>query len=71
MIKNTGGNLGRMGLLAERTMAYLTKNRYTDKSIQKGFMEKLSGCVEHTEVLYEIIQEAKRNRILILRLQIM
>ena len=24
-------------------------------------MDKISGCVEHTEVLYEILQDAKRS----------
>ncbi|XP_072020586.1 uncharacterized protein [Amphiura filiformis] len=59
-IKNTSGNLG-MGLLAQRTISYLTENEYIDKSIQKGFMEKISGRVEHTEALSEILQGAKKN----------
>jgi hypothetical protein len=39
--KNSSGNL-----LAQKTIAYLTENEYIDKSIQKGFMRKISGCVE-------------------------
>ncbi|XP_072048311.1 uncharacterized protein [Amphiura filiformis] len=57
---NTSGNLG-MGLLAQRTISYLTENEHIDKSIQKGFMEKISGRVEHTESLSEVIQDAKNN----------
>ena len=40
-----------MGILAQRTIEYLTKNQYIDKSIQKGFMEKISGCMENTEAM--------------------
>ena len=50
-----------MGILAQRTIAYLTKNYYIDQSIQKGFMEKVSGCVEHTAALTEMLQDAKKN----------
>ena len=50
-----------MGILAQRTIEYLTENQYIDKSIQKGFMEKISGCVEHTEALSEMLQDAKKN----------
>ena len=50
-----------MGILAQRTIEYLTENQYIDKSIQKGFMEKISGCVEHTEALTEMFQDAKKN----------
>ena len=46
-LNNSSGNLG-MRILAQRTIAYLTKNNYIDQSIQKGLMEKVSGCVEHT-----------------------
>ena len=59
-LKNSSGNLG-MGILAQRTIEYLTENDYIDKSVQKGFMEKISGCVEHTEALTEILQDAKKN----------
>ena len=59
-IKNTSGNLG-MGLLTQRTIAYLTENNYIDKFIQKGFMEKMSGCVKLTEALSEMLQDAKKN----------
>ncbi|PIK41126.1 hypothetical protein BSL78_22020 [Apostichopus japonicus] len=59
-LKNSSGNLG-MGILAQRTINYLTNNNYIDQSIQKGFMEKISGCVEHTEALTEMLQDAKKN----------
>ena len=59
-LKNSSGNLG-MGILAQRTIEFLTENEYIDKSIQKGFMEKISGCVEHTEALTEMLQDAKKN----------
>jgi len=38
-LKNSSRNLG-MGILAQRTIEYLTQNKYIDESIQKGFMEE-------------------------------
>ena len=50
-----------MGILAQRSIAYLTKNNYIDQSIQKGFVEKVSGSVEHTEALTAMPEDAKKN----------
>ncbi len=50
-----------MDILAQRTIEFLTENEYTDKSIQKGFIEKISGCVEHTEAVTDMLQDAKKN----------
>ena len=49
-LKNSSGNLG-MDIPAQRTIDFLTENNYVDQSIRNGFMEKVSGCVEHTEAL--------------------
>ena len=38
-LKNSSRDLG-MGILAQRTIEYLTENKYIDESIQKGFMEE-------------------------------
>ena len=40
-----------MGILAQRTIKFLTENNYIDKAIQKGFLEKIS----------EMLQDAKGN----------
>ena len=49
---NTSGKLN-MGMLADRMMDYMVDNGYIDKSIQKGFLRKTPGCVEHTQALLE------------------
>lgn len=59
-VKNASGNIA-MGILAQRLIRFLCDNNYIDQSIQKGFMEKISGCVEHTEALSEILMDAKKN----------
>lgn len=41
---------------------YMTQNRYVDTSIQKGGIEGFSGCLEHTGVLSQLIQEAKKKK---------
>ena len=38
-------------VLAQRTIMFLTENNHIDKAVQKGIMEKISGCVEHTEAV--------------------
>ena len=50
-------------ILADRLVSYLTDNNFIDKSIQKAFIKNINGCIEHNEVLHEIIQHAKvKNR---------
>ncbi len=49
-------------LLAPRFVTYLTRNRYIDKTIQKTFISKINGTIEHNQVLSEIIQHSKANR---------
>ena len=59
-VKNASGNIA-LGILAQRMIAYLCDNKYIDKSVPKGFMEKISGCVEHTEALSELLLDAKKH----------
>ena len=59
-LKNSSGNLF-MGILAQRCIRFLTDNKYIDTSLQKGFMEKMAGCIEHTEALTEILQNARKS----------
>ena len=40
---------------------FMVENGYIDKSVQKGFMANINGCIEHTTLLQEIIQNAKYN----------
>ncbi|KAL5254062.1 hypothetical protein ACHWQZ_G013725 [Mnemiopsis leidyi] len=58
---NTSGKLS-MGMLADRMMDYMVNNNYIDKSVQKGFLKKTPGCVEHTQALLEELQDAKSSR---------
>jgi len=59
-LKNSSGNLF-MGILAQRCIRFLKDNKYIDTSIQKGFVEKIAGCIEHTEALTEILHDAKKT----------
>ena len=58
---NTSGKL-QMGLLADRMLEYMVSNGYIDTSIQKGFLRKTPGCLEHTQALMEELKDAKSNR---------
>ena len=49
-------------LLAKRMSTYMTQNGYINTSIQKGGVEGFSGCLEHTGVLSQLIQEAKEKK---------
>ena len=40
----------------------MLKNGYIDMSIQKGFIERLAGCVEHSENLHHAVLEARKNK---------
>ena len=58
---NTSGKLS-MGVLADKMLDYMVSNGYIDTSVQKGFMKKMSGCLEHTQVLMEELKDAKSTR---------
>jgi len=40
----------------------LDRNRYINKSIQKGFWKGINGIPEHTELLAHLPKEAKRKQ---------
>ena len=58
---NVEGKL-QMGLLAGKMTAFVLGNDYIDTSIQKGGIPGVSGCLEHTAILSQLIQEAKQNK---------
>ena len=58
---NTSGKLN-MGILADKMLDYMVSNKYIDKSVQKGFLKKTPGCLEHTQVLMEELKDAKSTR---------
>ncbi len=47
---------------ADRIMKYALMNQYIDKSVQKGGVPAISGCLEHTAVLSQLIREAKARK---------
>ena len=49
-------------LEANRTMRFMISNDYMDPTAQKAFIEGINGCVEHIEVVQEVIQHARLNK---------
>ncbi|KAL2095427.1 hypothetical protein ACEWY4_010146 [Coilia grayii] len=49
-------------VLAKRLTSYLVSNGYIDTSCQKAGVPGFPGCVEHSAVIWEQIQRAKRER---------
>ena len=49
-------------LESSRTINFMITNRYLDPSAQKAFINGINGCVEHVQVIQEVIQHAKSNQ---------
>ena len=49
-------------LRADRLLSYALDNGYIDTSIQKGGVPGVSGCLEHTAILSQMIREAKAEK---------
>ena len=49
-------------LRADRLVAFTLANNYIDTSIQKGGVPGVSGCMEHTAILSQLIREAKAEK---------
>ena len=49
-------------LKSERILDFVIENNYIDTSIQKGGVPGMSGCLEHTAVLSQLIREAKKEK---------
>ena len=49
-------------LKAARLTEYCMKNKFIDSSIQKGGIPGVSGCMEHTAILSQLIKEAKEGK---------
>ena len=47
---------------AARLTDYMLVNSYIDTSLQKGGVPGVSGCLEHTAVLSQLIKEAKADK---------
>ena len=46
-------------VLADRLQFFMVKNNFISKSIQKGFLAGVSGCLEHSFALMEALKEAR------------
>ena len=40
----------------------MTENGYIDETTQKAFLKGINGCIEHIQVLQEIIEDAKKKK---------
>lgn len=49
--------------LATRLTQYVIANHYVDKAIQKGGVPGVPGCIEHTTMIWEAIQRARKNQL--------
>ncbi|KAI8512078.1 hypothetical protein Bbelb_111780 [Branchiostoma belcheri] len=49
-------------ILSERWANYMTCNGLIDPETQKAFLTGINGCVEHVQVMREIIAHARKNR---------
>ena len=50
-------------IMASRLTEFVMSNQYVDISVQKGGIPGVPGCIEHTSMIWEAIQRAKRNRL--------
>ncbi|XP_051969484.1 LOW QUALITY PROTEIN: uncharacterized protein LOC127634119 [Xyrauchen texanus] len=48
--------------VSNRLSTFLSKNRFIDTSVQKGGIAGMSGCLEHTGVVTQLIREARENK---------
>lgn len=46
----------------KRLSKYMLANGYIDSRVQKGFLEGVAGCVEHTTMQWEMIKHAKSKQ---------
>ena len=56
-------NVGKLyhTLESSRTIQFMITNKYLDPSAQKAYINGVNGCVEHIQVVQEVIQHAKTN----------
>ena len=57
---NTNGKI-LLSILATRSLSYMKSNGYFDLGVQKGFINDMAGCAEHTTMLSELLKNAKQN----------
>ena len=50
-------------IMASRLTEFVMSKQYVDISVQKGGIPGVPGCIEHTSMIWEAIQRAKRSRL--------
>ena len=56
-VTNTNSKI-YFSVISRNLEEYMVKNQYIDRSIQKGFLQGMSGCVEHTFSLHQLLKDA-------------
>ena len=51
-----------LSILSNRITKFWLENEYIDISVQKGGIPGVSGCLEHTSVLTQLIKDTVRNK---------
>ena len=57
-VGNTAGKIF-FSIIADRLQRYMVDNQYIRVRKQKGFLEGMAGCLEHSFVLWEALRNAK------------
>ena len=57
---NTDGKI-LLSISASRSLSYMKSNGYYDLGIQKGFINDMVGCAEHTTMLSELLKNVKQT----------
>ena len=49
-------------ILAKRTTSFILANKLIDITVQKGFLPKIDGCIEHNMLLDEVLSDVKNEK---------
>jgi hypothetical protein len=60
-ITNTVGKIF-FSIVSDRLQKFLLANKYIRRSLQKGFLSGVPGCLEHSFSLYEALRNAKSHQ---------
>ena len=56
-VTNTNGKI-YFSVISRNLEDFMVKNQYIDRSVQKGFLQGMAGCVEHTFSLHHLLKDA-------------
>jgi hypothetical protein len=60
-VTNTAGKIF-FTIISDRLQTFKVANNFIKRSIQKGFLSGVSGCVDHTFALWEALRDAKQEK---------